>query len=198
MKATNAILLVLSLQISIQAHAENWSDWMTFHQYEEEFNRQLNERFYPHAIEGQCQEGVDTFRAEWLPLPSGGVFRSHNRMDIGIYDSKNQEYSSQGFTLVYRQRYADCAGVDRYQATWLKAPSDSNRDGNQSEQEGSDETSRLIETRSHRGSMRPKGPDTDGNQSGQGQSNERMRNEPPPPKPSIPYGDDNQGEEVEP
>ncbi len=123
MKVSSQVFIILSLLLSpIAVNAGNWSEWMTSAQYQQEFNTRANEGFYPHTVDGKCQSGIEEFRAEWWKIPSGDSFWSHHGIDRGTYDSKNQEYTSKGYSLVFVTTFKDCSGVDRYQATWLKLP----------------------------------------------------------------------------
>ena len=123
MKVYGQIFAVLALVLSpVAVNAGDWSNWMTSAQYQQDFNTRANAGFYPHKVDGKCQSGIEEFRAEWRKTPSGDRFLAHHGIDRGAYDSKNREYTSKGFSLVFVTTFTDCSGVDRYQATWLKLP----------------------------------------------------------------------------
>ena len=93
---------------------------MTSAQYQREFDTRAQKGFYPHEVEGECQSDGEKFRAEWKAIPSGASFFAHHGMTRQDYERRNQEYPSKGYSLVSVKHFKDCAGIDRYQATWLK------------------------------------------------------------------------------
>jgi hypothetical protein len=96
------------------------AEWLTAAEYQLEFNKKASEGFYPDKVEGRCESGSEQFHAEWKALPLGESFASHHAVTKEVYESKNQEYVSEGYSLESLYKFKDCSGTDRYQATWLK------------------------------------------------------------------------------
>ena len=94
--------------------------WLTGDQYQEAFDKRLENGFYPDRLEGRCENGYQRFHAEWKRIPPSTDFISHHGITKEIYDGKRQEYEPQGFSLESLQVLKDCAGLDKYQATWFK------------------------------------------------------------------------------
>lgn len=94
--------------------------WMTAAQYQQAFDKQVQEGFYPDKVEGRCVGDSEQFHVEWKPLPLGVDFVSHHAVTKEFYESKNQEYIAHGFSLASLNKFKDCSGRDRYQATWFR------------------------------------------------------------------------------
>jgi len=54
------------------------SEWMTSQQYQQAFDRHLQEGFYPDKVEGRCVSDSEQFRVEWKGIPLGAAFFSHH------------------------------------------------------------------------------------------------------------------------
>ena len=95
-------------------------EWLTSEQYQHEFNKHVRDGFYPDKVEAKCENGYEQFHVVWKGLPLSVDFVSHHAVTKELYESKNQEYVSNGFALVSLNIFKDCSGNDRYQATWFK------------------------------------------------------------------------------
>jgi hypothetical protein len=102
------------------ASADNQTEWLTSAQYQQTFNKQSREGFYPKKIEGRCENGSEQFRAQWAGIPLAVSFYSHHGMKKDYYEGKNLQYVSLGYSLEFVDKFIDCSGLERYQATWLK------------------------------------------------------------------------------
>jgi hypothetical protein len=104
----------------VKVESTEKAEWLTAAQYQLEFDKHLREGFYPDKVEGRCESGFEQFHVEWKGLPLGVDFASHHGITKDDYESKNQEYISQGYSLESLNKFTDCSGRDRYQATWFK------------------------------------------------------------------------------
>ena len=95
-------------------------EWMTAAQYQQAFNKRAREGFYPEKVEGRCEGSSEQFHVEWKGIPLGARFVSHHAITKERYERKNQEYVSKGYSLESLNKFKDCSGQDRYQATWFK------------------------------------------------------------------------------
>jgi len=118
--AATAVVVVAAILAVIAYRTVPGSQWMTSAQFQREFDARAQKGFYPHEVEGECQSDGEKFRAEWKAIPSGASFFAHHGMTRQDYERRNQEYPSKGYSLVSVKHFKDCAGIDRYQATWLK------------------------------------------------------------------------------
>jgi len=96
------------------------AEWLTSDQYQREFNKHVRDGFYPAKLEAKCESGYEQFHVEWKGLPLGVDFVSHHGVSKEFYESKNQEYVSNGYALESLNIAKDCSGKDMYQATWFK------------------------------------------------------------------------------
>lgn len=95
------------------------ADWMTRERYQRELDA-WSMSHYPPAIEGRCAGGREAFRSDWLPIPPHTRFMTWYNLTRGDYERKSIEYAASGYTLESTTQYTDCAGVAKFQATWLK------------------------------------------------------------------------------
>jgi len=96
------------------------NEWMTPYQYQMAFESKGREGFYPFKIEGRCRDDSVELRSQWKKLPFGTGFYSYNAMTKDVYEKENREQTAKGYSLETLNRFRDCAGIERYQATWLK------------------------------------------------------------------------------
>jgi hypothetical protein len=96
------------------------AQWLTLAQYQQVFNKQVREGFYPKTVEGRCEKGSEQFRADWTGIPLGASFHSHHALTKAFYEARNEEYISHGYSLQSVTNFKDCSGMERYQATWFK------------------------------------------------------------------------------
>lgn len=89
-------------------------------QYQQLFNQQVREGFYPTVVEGRCENDSEQFHAEWTGIPIGASFYAHHALTKAFFEAMNEEYVSRGYSLQSVTNSKDCSGTDRYQATWFK------------------------------------------------------------------------------
>lgn len=85
-----------------------------------EFRRRVQQGLYPSEVEGQCKEGVETFRTLWKPLPAGAEFVSVRSMSKEGFQTKRDKFAGDGYAIESVHSYQNCKGVERYHATWIK------------------------------------------------------------------------------
>ncbi|MGH8488664.1 MAG: TIR domain-containing protein [Gammaproteobacteria bacterium] len=107
-------------QQPVKVEGTEKAEWLTSAQYQQAFDKQVQEGFYPNKVEGRCESASEQFHVEWKGFPLGAAFISHHAVTKEFYESKNQEYVSNGFSLEALNKFKDCSGKDRYQATWFK------------------------------------------------------------------------------
>lgn len=104
----------------VAPHPVKAEEWLTAAQYQQAFDKHLQDGFYPTEVEGRCESDTDQFHGEWKGIPLGAEFVSHHALTKESYESRNQEYVSKGYSLESLNIFRDCEGIDRYQATWSK------------------------------------------------------------------------------
>ena len=117
----------ISQSNAVKSQSPGKDEWLTSAQYQQIFNKQAKEGFYPIRVEGRCENGGEQFHAQWQGVPSGASFYSHHAITKESFEVKNQEYISRGYSLVSLTTFKDCSGTERYQATWLKMRSEDRR-----------------------------------------------------------------------
>jgi len=110
------VTTVASVPASSIANAQ----WMTATERQAEFDRRSAQGFRSHQIEGECQNGVAKYRGTWKPLEPGARFASYTGMSREVFEHREGDFTAQGYSRVWLQRFTDCKGVERYQAVWLK------------------------------------------------------------------------------
>ncbi len=108
------------VQQPVKAEGSEKAEWLTAAQYQQAFDKHVQEGFYPDKVEAKCENGYEQFHVEWKGRPLGAGFFSHHGITKEFYESKNQEYVSNGYSLESLNKFKDCSGRDRYQATWFK------------------------------------------------------------------------------
>jgi hypothetical protein len=98
-----------------------FTDWLSSADYQNEFDRQVANGFYPVIVEGRNHAGQSQFRAAFVPFPAGVFFfESRHGITRELYEQRNAELLNQGYTQIWVQSFTDASGIDRYQATWVK------------------------------------------------------------------------------
>jgi hypothetical protein len=101
-------------------HEPAWTAWMDQEAYQQEFDRQVKNRWYPSMIEAALQSGIIMYRAVYKPYPST-TFEFYSRHSIR--DDEFREFdakmSSAGFTRVFQQRIIGPTQAFN-QATWTR------------------------------------------------------------------------------
>ena len=101
--------------------AVTFSSWMSRDDYQKEFDRQLNRKFYPKQVEGREYRGRIQFRALFIEFPSERFyFYSHHGLSTAVYKKKDREYKSKGFTQIWHQKFTTSSGQTLHQGTWVK------------------------------------------------------------------------------
>ena len=114
------LMIVAAFGFASCASINNQTEWLTSAQYQQAFDKQARDGFYPKRIEGRCENGSKQFRARWAGVPLAVSFYSHHGMKKEFYEGKNLQYASLGYSLESVDKFVDCSGTERYQATWLK------------------------------------------------------------------------------
>ncbi|HEY5894736.1 MAG TPA: toll/interleukin-1 receptor domain-containing protein [Chthoniobacterales bacterium] len=114
--SADSITSVTKQPVTVEGSAE----WLTAAQYQQAFDKKAEEGFYPYKVEGRCENESEQFRVEWKGIPLDAEFVSHHAITREFFETKNREYTSMGFSLESLNKFKDCAGRDRYQATWFK------------------------------------------------------------------------------
>src|SRR5437899_3196066 len=119
------IVIVVGLSIAGRANGADQAQspeaqWLTSAQYQQLFNRQVSEGFYPKKVEGRCENRSEQFRAEWTGIPLGTNFHAHHADTKAFYEARNKEYVSRGYSLQSVTNFKDCSGTERYLATWFR------------------------------------------------------------------------------
>jgi polyglycine hydrolase-like protein len=104
----------------VKAEASEKAEWLTAAQYQQAFDKQVKEGFYPDKVEGRCESGTEQFHAEWKGIPSGATFVSHHGITKEFYERRNQALVSKGYSLQSLNTFKNCSGANSYQATWFK------------------------------------------------------------------------------
>lgn len=115
-----ALATAIGFIVASGAHADDQSKWLTSAQYQQVFNKQVRDGFYPEKVEGRCENGSEQFRAAWNGIPLDVTFVAHHAMTKQFYEGKNLKYGSLGYSLESANQFMDCSGMERYQAVWLK------------------------------------------------------------------------------
>ena len=97
-----------------------WTVWHDHAGYQQEFDRQVRNRWYPRMIEAQLIEGVVKYRAFFEPYPSTGfAFYARHSINDEEFGAADIEYTKRGFRRIYQQRIV--VGTRPFnQATWTK------------------------------------------------------------------------------
>lgn len=92
--------------------------WMSSAKYVEDFVKQRDRGLYPAKVEGRLRDGVEEFHAEWKSDSGLSAWQSYHGMSKDDYESKNTEFTKQGYTRESLTTFKDSSGRDRYLATW--------------------------------------------------------------------------------
>ena len=105
---------------------ETYSSWMSGKEYQEEFNRQNRQGFYPKQVEGREYNGNIQFRAIFVKYLRGKFnFYTHHGLPETEYERKNKEYTQKGFSKIWHQEFMTSSGQMIHQGTWVRAQSSS-------------------------------------------------------------------------
>ena len=115
-----ALVAAAALVLVNAAIADGQAEWLTSAQYQQIFNKQVREGFYPERVEGRCENGSEQFHAAWKGVPLDVSFYAQHAMTKEFYEGKNLQYSSLGYSLESISQFKDCSGTERYQALWFK------------------------------------------------------------------------------
>jgi len=99
----------------------HFTAWMTSDDYQNYFDRQVQNSYYPTKVEGRNNNGEGQFRAVFSPYPTESFsFDSRHGMDQQYYEEHNRLLLSEVYTRVCLQMFIDQYGIRRYQATWIR------------------------------------------------------------------------------
>jgi hypothetical protein len=105
-------------------HAEEktpyWTSWMDQADYQQEFDRQVKNNWYPNQIEAKLIGSVVKYRGHFEPFPAGDFqFYSRHSLNDDEFSAADAEYLQKGFKRVYQQRIV--VGSRPFnQGTWSK------------------------------------------------------------------------------
>jgi hypothetical protein len=103
------------------------SPWMASTDYQQEFDRQFRDGFYPARVEGRLGSTGTEFRASFVPFAAEPFFFfSYHGMDQPHYDARRVHLAAEGFCQISRQAFVDRLGTKRYQSTWVRGPACNN------------------------------------------------------------------------
>jgi Bacterial tandem repeat domain 1 len=103
------------------------SRWMASTDYQQEFDRQFRDGFYPARVEGRLGSTGTEFRASFVPFAAEPFFFfSYHGMDQPHYDARRVHLAAEGFCQISRQAFVDRLGTKRYQSTWVRGPACNN------------------------------------------------------------------------
>jgi hypothetical protein len=107
--------------IAQNGNEEIYSPWMSGKEYQEEFDRQNRQGFYPKQVEGREYNGKIEFRAIFIKYLRGNLsFYTHHGLPETEYDRKNKEYTLKGFTRIWHQEFMASSGQNLHQGTWTR------------------------------------------------------------------------------
>lgn len=75
---------------------------------------------YPAKVEGRLREGIDEYRAEWKPMAGIAAWQSYLKMSKEGFESRNAEFTAQGYSVESQSNFVDSAGNVQYLATWTR------------------------------------------------------------------------------
>ena len=97
-----------------------WTEWMDQEAYQREFDRQVKNKWYPHMIEAQLQQGVVKYHASYEPFASSTFsFYSRHSINDEEFAKFDAEMTANGYTRVFQQRIMVSSRAFN-QATWTK------------------------------------------------------------------------------
>lgn len=108
-------------QFANLAKRRTYTNWLISSDFQKEFDRQLQIKFYPSIIQGRNFNGISQFRALFIPYPQGKfAFYSCSDREKDNYEQLNKKLLSEGYQRVDFQTFIDASGKTRYQATWIR------------------------------------------------------------------------------
>lgn len=115
---------------TLQEHAQkalaeqvpgSYTAWMSFQEYQADFERLIGQRMYPARVEGRKGYPLDQFRVLFQPMPEYAAgFATHHGRGRGEYQTQARHWSKAGYKQVWLQIFKDKNGIERYQAVWLR------------------------------------------------------------------------------
>jgi len=96
--------VMLSLPSTSQAQQTN-TGWLTHHDYQYFFDEAFYGNLVPIHVEAGLVYGHVQFYAVFGPIPYGYTqWATHHGMTDSAFAQRNQQYLSQGYTLIHHQR----------------------------------------------------------------------------------------------
>jgi|WetSurMetagenome_2_1015567.scaffolds.fasta_scaffold23147_4 hypothetical protein len=101
---------------------DGYSPWMSLDEYQEEFDRQVKNKFYPSQVKGRRNNnGELECQALFVKFPpTKFYFYSHCGLSEANYIEKHKEYTSKGFTITWHQELPTPSGEIFHQITWVR------------------------------------------------------------------------------
>lgn len=95
------------------------SDWIPRSRYQEEFDKQVGNGFYPDETKAECQNRTERIRTLWRPLPDDMMFRSFSRMSRESFDRAEASARAKGYERKWTSEFMSCSGEQRFIALWM-------------------------------------------------------------------------------
>jgi hypothetical protein len=113
--------IVLIGKISLKKiNSQEYTSWMSYSLYQQEFNLQVDQKHYPKKVEGRCNSFSPQFRAHFVPYPSDKfTFYSYHNMNNSYFKKRDEDLTHKGYRIVCSQSF-ECNGKTYYQATWIR------------------------------------------------------------------------------
>ncbi len=93
-------------------------EWMTQAQLQQESKRWWKTWYYPRSIEGQCHDNVERYRVDWKVLDADQRYYYYWGLERSVYEGYDRDLRARGYGQESVTRFRDCAGNEKYQATW--------------------------------------------------------------------------------
>jgi len=117
-----AVLAVLLGSYALYQHFQSkyWTSWMNWADYQQEFNSQLKNQWYPSQIEAGAIGSVVKYRGHFEPFPNANFqFYSKHSLNDEEFSAADAEFIQKGFKRVFQQRIVIDARPYN-QGTWIK------------------------------------------------------------------------------
>ena len=93
-------------------------DWLREAQLRQETARWGKTWFYPRRIEGQCHESAEWYRVDWKVLDADQRYYYYWGLEQSVFESYDRNLRARGYVQESLTRFRDCAGNEKFQATW--------------------------------------------------------------------------------
>lgn len=120
-KVKHSIQLLLLTVFGLSLQAQDFTEYMSFSEYQRHFNEKRAQGLYPTEVEGRTFEGRREYRGKFAfqPWNNFGFFAIHGWL-AADYEKQVGFLNKSGVTQEFVQSYIDAAGQERYQAIWVQ------------------------------------------------------------------------------